>query len=473
MTGSVTPPLGVVTKLAYGVGGLGDSIKTFGFTTFLLFYYTTVLGLSGTLLGLAMAVGLLWDAVVDPLIGHMSDRATFRLGRRHAFMLLGATICGAAFIAVFNPPTGLSQGALFAWLMVTSLCVRSSNSLFIVPYYALGSELAGDSQEQTSLSGYRAGVVLAGTLMATAAAFTVYLPQSGADGVDARFIAGNYRSMGLAFGAAIAATGLVAFFGTLHERFRLPTSHEPLHTGLRGNVRGALAHRAFRVLLASSALSATAATINAALVLHFLTYHARVPADQPLGWSFGGFYLGALAGVAVWTKAAERFEKHHLYAATTFGTALFISAGYWMIGPGRPLGVGNMPAVVALGGLVGFFTIAGSVFSPAMIADITALDEQTTGRRRDGTFFGINSFSLQLSAGVAVLIAGALVDRFAGLVAGQAEQSVATAERLALIASLLPATLHIVSGLTILRYDLAAGRPAVGSVDAPQDPATA
>ena len=34
------------TKLAYGIGGLGDSIKTFGFTTFLLFYYTTVLGLS-------------------------------------------------------------------------------------------------------------------------------------------------------------------------------------------------------------------------------------------------------------------------------------------------------------------------------------------------------------------------------------------------------------------------------------------
>ena len=78
------------TKLAYGVGALSDSIKTLSFTMFLLFYYTTVLGLSGTLLALAMAVGLVWDAAVDPLIGHMSDRAQASFGRRHSFMLVGA-----------------------------------------------------------------------------------------------------------------------------------------------------------------------------------------------------------------------------------------------------------------------------------------------------------------------------------------------------------------------------------------------
>jgi Na+/melibiose symporter-like transporter len=98
-----------------------------------------------------------------------------------------------------------------------------------------------------------------------------------------------------------------------------------------------------------------------------------------------------------------------------------------------------------------------------MMADITALDEQTERRRRDGTFFGIYSFSQQLSSGIAVLIAGALVDLFAGLVPGQAEQSIDTVERLAIITSLLPTALLALAGLIILRYDLGADRRAAGA----------
>jgi glycoside/pentoside/hexuronide:cation symporter, GPH family len=456
MRESVSVPLDVATKLAYGVGALGDSIKTFSFTTFLLFYYTTVLGLPGTLLGLAMSVGLLWDAAIDPLIGHMSDRARFGFGRRHTFMLVGAVFMAGGFIAVFNPPSGLSTAVLFAWLMMSSLIVRSSNSLFMVPYYALGSELATEYHERTSLSGYRAGAVLAGTLLATIAAFVVFFPSSPVDGVDPKFVRGSYESMGLFFGLAMAAAGLGATFGTLHERRRIASSsHSPAGSdGIRRSIVGTLAHRPFRVLIGSSALSFMAMTINAALMLHFLTYHARVPATAPIGLSFGAFYVGALVGVFVWVRVCKWFEKHHLYAATVAVSAVVTSSGYWLVGEGRPLGTGNMSAVAVLTALVGFFGIAGAVVAPSMMADITADDERRTGRRRDGIFFGIYSFGQQFSSGLAVLIAGGLVDRFAGLVPGTAEQSAATSERLAMITSLLPAALLASASLLILKYDL-------------------
>lgn len=454
-----TSPLPILTKIAYGVGALGDSIKTFSFTTFLLFYYTTVLGLSGTLLGLAMSTGLVWDAVVDPLIGHTSDRLTFTFGRRHSFMLAGALFTTVGFVAVFNPPHGLSSGALFAWLMVSSLVVRSSNSMFIVPYYALGAELAPAYQEQTSLSGYRSGAVLVGTLGVTALAFLVFLPNSAVDGVDAKFVRTNYQAMGLTFGMAIGVSGLVATFGTLRHRVRLPSARPtPVASdGLRTNLRTALRHPPFRVLIAAAGLSVMAMTINAALMLHFLTYHAKVPADQPLGLSFAGYYAGALAGVLVWVRVCKRFERQHVYAIGVAVSALLISCGYWLIGEGRPLGLGNMPAVVTLTALVGFFGIAGSVVAPALMVDVTARDERQTGRRRDGTFFGIYSFGQQLSSGIAVLVAGVLVDRFAGLVPGQAEQSAVTVERLAMISSLLPTLLLAAAGFVMLRYDLTAG----------------
>ena len=252
--------IGVATKIVYGVGALSDSIKTFTFATFLLFYYTTVLGLPGSLLGLAMSVGLVWDAAVDPLIGHMSDRSNLKFGRRHSFMVIGAVCAGASFIAVFNPPSGLSTGALFAWLMVSSLCLRSSNSLFMVPYFALGAELTNDYHERTSIAGYRIGAVLTGTLLAMAAAFLVFLPAGSTSASDAKFGVKGYQSIGVAFGLAMMATALVATLGTLRERARLVATsvdRSDAH-GLSRTLLDALRDGSFRVLLLSSSISATA-----------------------------------------------------------------------------------------------------------------------------------------------------------------------------------------------------------------------
>jgi GPH family glycoside/pentoside/hexuronide:cation symporter len=449
-------PVSLVTKLAYGIGALSDSIKTFSFTTFLLFYYTTILGLPGGLLGLAMSVGLVWDAAVDPLIGHVSDRATVRFGRRHSFMLVGAVCAGASFIAVFNPPSGLSIGALFAWLMVSSLCVRSSNSLFMVPYSALGAELTTDYHERTSISGYRAALVLGGTLLATAVAFLVFLPNNAAAGADAKLARAGYASIGVVFGLAMTIVGLAATLGTLGERPRLASASTgaPGSLGLSSAVLGTLRDRSFRVLLWTSMLSVTAATINAGLALHFLTYHARVVASQAVTAYFGAFYAGALGGVLVWVRLTRWIEKHHVYAATTVSTALVISAGYWLVGEGRPFGTGHLAPLVVLNGLAGFFGIALAVIGPSMLADVTAQDERHAGQRRDGIFFGVYSFGQQLSSGFAVLIAGVLVDRFAGLVPAQAEQSATTVERLAMISSVLPAMILAGAGVLALRYRL-------------------
>ena len=448
--------VGPATKLAYGIGALSDSIKIFCFTTFLLFYYTTVLGLPGTWLALAMSVGLVWDAAVDPLIGHLSDGARLRFGRRHGFMLVGAVCAGASLVAVFNPPSGLPTGLLFTWLMVSSLCLRSSNSLFMVPYYALGAELTTDYHERTSISGYRAGAVLAGTLLATGAAFLLFLPDQGATGPDSKFSRDSYESMGLAFGAAITVVGLVATFGTLGQRGRLGSSPAARSSAraLPRTILATLRDPSFRVLICSSSLCVMASAINAALSMHFLTYHARIAGSEAMTSYFGGFYVGAMAGVVTWVRVARWMDKHRLYATATFLSALMISGGYWLIGEGRPFGTGRLSVLVAGTFLAGFFGTATAVVVPSMLADLTALEELRSGRRREGLLFGIYSFSQQIASGLAVLVAGVAVDRFAGLLPAQARQSATTIDRLAMISNLLPAALLVGAGILALRHRL-------------------
>ena len=56
-------------KLVYGSGVVNYALKDAAFGVFVLFYYKQVLGLSGTLTGLAIALSVLWDAISDPLVG--------------------------------------------------------------------------------------------------------------------------------------------------------------------------------------------------------------------------------------------------------------------------------------------------------------------------------------------------------------------------------------------------------------------
>ena len=84
------------TKLCYGVGQLSDGVKQSAFSTFLFFYYNQVLGLPGSLAGMAALLALIVDAITDPMVGQMSDRFESRWGRSHTSSPSCDGILGAA-----------------------------------------------------------------------------------------------------------------------------------------------------------------------------------------------------------------------------------------------------------------------------------------------------------------------------------------------------------------------------------------
>src|SRR5262245_42557479 len=110
--------LGLAVKFLYGVGDVANSVRAVLLGLFSFFFYTSVMGLPGTLAGLASGVGLVVDALLDPCIGYLSDRVRPRLGRRHSFMLIGGAAAGLSTWLLFSPPRGLSTAALLGWFCV-------------------------------------------------------------------------------------------------------------------------------------------------------------------------------------------------------------------------------------------------------------------------------------------------------------------------------------------------------------------
>lgn len=442
------------TKLLYAVGDIPNSVKTTIAALFGFYFYTSVMGLPASLAGLAAGIGLAWDAGIDPYIGHLSDTARLRWGRRHAFMLAGALTMGIGFWMSFAPPHGLSTTALFLWLLGTGFLVRTATSVYRVPYFALGAELSRGYDERTSITAFRGFLAVVGSLAAGGLSFLWFFPNRTA-GVDPKLDYAGYPAMGLAFGAVMTLLSLVATLGTWRWRHGSVAADEtavpPPGRFFAGFAR-CLRRPSFRALFASCTLFHLGISMSATLSIHFLTHYAGVTASAALSAFQVAFYLAGLAGVVFWLRVSRAMEKSTLYLLGTVATAAAMLAVFVLVGEGHLLGTGNVRALVVGHALVGFFGSTLWFVPPTLIADVVDEDELATGERREGAFFGLYSFGQQFAAGVALLLTGLLVERFAGLVPGQAAQSTQTAWRIGLLYGALPAGLILAAAVTALPY---------------------
>jgi GPH family glycoside/pentoside/hexuronide:cation symporter len=455
-------PLGV--KLLYGVGDIANSVKTILFALFTLYFYTSVMGLPGTLVGIATAIGLVLDAVLDPYIGHLSDQAMRRFNSRHTLMLAGAATMGLSLWAFFSPPRNLGTGGLFVWLLVTGTLVRLTTSLYGIPYFAVGADLSQDYHERTSITAIRGGLALVGTLMAAGLSFILFFPDSAA-GMDPKLRYEGYPLMGVAFGALMTGVALTALVATLLWRSRSTPAPNAARTTIGRFLAGfgdSMRNRSFRAILLSMGLFFFGVAINNVFAIYYFTYYARVGQSTALSAFQLAFYVGGVVGVGCWLGLIRRLHlsKHRAYQLSTLVLGVIVLAAYYLVGQGRPLGTGNVSALLIGHALGGFL---GSViwFMPAsMIADVADEDELLVGHRRQGLFFGIFFFGQKVAVGFAALAGGILVDWFAGLVPGHAAQSAATIQRIGIIYSLLPACVLFVAVGLMQHYSLDQSRVA-------------
>lgn len=267
--------------------------------------------------------------------------------------------------------------------------------------------------------------------------------------------------MGLAFGIVMTLMGLIATFGTRSWRVLVPFHNEAQprqkpHFFM--SVTQSLRHRSFRVLFISFSLFFLGVVMNSSLALHYLTYYVKVTASVALSTFQLAFYIGGLVGVFVWLWVSRIVEKHWLYFLAALATAALMLAALLLFGEGRFFGTGNVGPLLVAHGLTGFFGCILWFMPQSMIADIADEDEFATGQRCEGAFFGIFSFGQQLATSLSVLLAGMLLDWFAGLLPGEVHQSVLTVNRIAVLYSVLPAILVMASAAVILRYKLTRSR---------------
>src|SRR5690606_5560420 len=148
--------------------------------------------------GAIVTAAKVWDVLIDPVIGGLSDRAVARTGSRRGTMILGGVGLPLAFLLTFAVPAGLAPVASAIWVLVAFMLAATFFSLFQVPYIALPAELTDGYRERTRLLTWRVVVL------------TVAILLFGAGGPELRALFPDDPLTGYLVMAAVAAVVLGA-----------------------------------------------------------------------------------------------------------------------------------------------------------------------------------------------------------------------------------------------------------------------
>ncbi|HUZ13711.1 MAG TPA: MFS transporter [Caulobacteraceae bacterium] len=400
------------TRLFYGFGSVAFGVKDNGFSYMLLFFYGQVVGLSPALVGLALFIALLFDACIDPLIGQVSDNLRTPLGRRHPFMYAAAAPFALCYLALWNPPHW-GQQALFVYLVVLTVVIRTVSSFFEVPNSALAAEFSGGYEERSVLLSYRYFFGWVGGLTVNYLAYRVLLTPDRTHAVGQLNPIG-YSRYGLVAAVIIFCAILISSAGT-HRH--IPTLMPPpprrkltLRQTL-AEMGATLNNRSFIFLLISGIASAMAAGLGPALNSYFNTYFWEFSARQ-ISYLTAGVFLSAFMALGSVPYLSRRFGKRMVTR-----TMMVLSVG-----------VGITPLILRLAGLfpanhspyllptifctsvIGVaFGIVSATMGSSMIADVVEEAELKTGRRSEGLFFAASAFIGKAVSGFGILAAAAII----------------------------------------------------------------
>ena len=398
-----SPRLSLLTKLVYGSGDWG--MASFGTLRqiFYAIFLVDVVGLNPGLASFAALIGVVWDAINDPLVGVLSDRAHTRWGRRRPFLLFFSIPYALGFLLLWWAPPWDSQIALMITVTLAFMISDTFQTLLIVPFFALTPEITPDYDERTTLTGYRMFFNLLASLTTAVAAPMI---------VDAMLKAGytqqqGYLLVGALFGGLAAVPFLLIFF-VVRERYAQDSAvwaTTPLPTVLKT----AWSNIPFRFATAIYMLNWITFDLVALMLPFFLTYWIA-GGDLLASVNIAGMelslesaVLGLLLITAVfalpfWMWLARRTSKREAY---------IIGMSFWavvqlLLFMVQPEQVG---LVLFLAVLAGLSVSTAHVLPDAIFPDVIEWDELRTRRRHEGIYYGVKNFIRKLTGAVAIFFA--------------------------------------------------------------------
>ncbi len=383
---------GILAKIGYAVGDIygGGSFLIVGLL--ILVFLTDVEGLSGTLAGLIILIGKVWDAITDPFMGVLSDRTRSRFGRRRVYFLFGSIPVLLSWIMLWYSFGITGDTIKFIYYTIAYIFFSTAFTIVMVPYNAILAEMTTDYNKRSSFTGVRLGFSGAAAIICAIVPGLI----TGAFPEDPKK---GYLTMAIIFAIIFATAWIFVYRGTW-ENHR-PASEESFTWKAWISV---FKNRSFRKYIRIFVASQMAIDITMALAVYFLNVNIR---KEHLFVPTMAAILGVqLIFIGVFSVVAQKTNKK---VPAIIGSITWIVASLILL-----LFTPRTPdlAIIAVCALIGIGAAGCNFISWSILPDISDVDELMTGKRREGLYSGVSTFLRKMAGGLAVGGIGPLLDLF-------------------------------------------------------------
>jgi melibiose permease len=407
--------LSFTEKTSYGVGALGKDMACGIVNTFLMFYFTDVVGLAPAFLGVLFMVARIWDAVNDPMAGWLIDNTRSHIGKFRPWILAGTLSNTLVLIVLFSNP-GIRGAGQYVFYSVIYILWGMTYTLEDISYWSMIPALADTESERNTISVIPRvfaafGNIAVGSLgLALVSAFGKVAP--GALPTQAQQSRGFFW-LAVLIGVVFVITNTVTVLFVKEKvvvRNEKKFRFRDIFTTISQNDQ-------LVVIVAAMTLYTLAINLTASLGLYWFKYDVG---DERM---YGTFYLTAGAQVLamlVFPLFAKVLSRRRVFIVS----ALLPILGYvslYIVGKT----LGNNIAMMAIAGVVLFFGFGFSlVLTSVMLADAVDYGEWKLGSRSESIVFSMQTFMVKFAMAIAGLVTGVGLAAF-GFVAN-AEQSAAS-----------------------------------------------
>ncbi len=411
-------PFGIKDKLGYLFGDFGNDFTFILSSSFLLKFYTDVMGVEAAVVGIVMMVARFVDAFTDVAMGRICDRSKFT--KHGKFKPWIRRMCGPVAIASFliyqSSLANLPSAAKIAYLFVTYILWGSVFYTSInIPYGSMASAISNDPGDRQSLSTFRTmGGMLAGAFVSVGIPMFVYdkIPQLDEAGqavldpvtgealtVDV-MNGGKFTLIAGVFSVLAVICYLLCFYLTTERVKSVATVEAQQNNNVLAMLKNAVKNRALISIIAASIVMLLAQLTMQQMVNYvFPDYYGD---GQKQGIATLAMGAGMMIAAVISKPLVKKFGKAEISVVSN----LFAGIGSFVLFLVRPQSIWVYVAFQAVAWLgLGVF----SMVNWALITDVIDYSEIKNGIREDGSVYALYSFARKLGQAASSGLSGALL----------------------------------------------------------------
>ena len=413
-------------KYSYGIGAYGKDLACGIVYTFLMIYFTDVVGINPAFVGTLFLMARLWDAINDPIMGMIVDNTRSRFGKFRPWIFIGTILNSVVLFLLFRKPD-LEGTSLYLYYSVMYILWGMTYTIMDIPYWSMIPTLATTKEDREKISVVPRIFASLGGLTVTT--FGIALVNKLGNGNQIKGF--EYLALGIVI---IFIISTIVTCINVKEKTQVQVNNEKV------NIK-----QAFNILKQNDQLLVFIGIVlayNLAMQLAggaAIYYFKYVAGKESLFSLYSFFKVAEIGGLMLFPVVTRKIGRQQVFRVATilpmFGLiTLFISG---LIAPQSILFISVSAVLLNLGS--GF--LLGS--TTVMLADIVDYGEYKLGSRNESIIFSAQTLLVKLASALSGWLIGVGLSLI-GYVAGAAVQSNITIIGIRVIMTIIPSIVALV-----------------------------